>query len=311
MKCAASPIGKTNNEIFNFEQECPMTSLKPEIFVLAVALSLAAPANGAMAASGVWAPQASEKLMKLPGDFLKKAVENDFVKSRLGVAMVETDQKVGLKKESLADLQAAVESADGDLKLELTHRFLAEKKRFLELMRDQQDLRRRRAQTKVTLYEKMLRKMSAKSTGAAPSRIALAANQKAARERFEKSATRIDAELFRSSVTAESKYARDYAKNLTAIEKLAKAINAHPMNRAPEVDGRPVSQADYLRQLIAENEADVALIDQERAVLGYMAKLVSLDALALTEGVGDSTASLAPAQNPDRLTSALDFFVTR
>ncbi|MFT6580696.1 MAG: hypothetical protein ACJAU6_001125 [Alphaproteobacteria bacterium] len=288
-----------------------MTPIKPKLFVLAVALSLTTLPVGVLAASGVWAPQASEKLMKLPGDFLKKAVENDFAKSRLGVAMLETDQKVGLKKETLADLQAAVDSAEGDLKLELTHRFLSEKKRFLELMRDQQGLRRRRAQTKVTLYEKMLRKMSVKSTGAAPSRIALAANQKAARDRFEKFAAHIDAELFRSSVTAESKYARDYAKNLTAIENLAQAINAHPMNRAPEVDGRPVSQADYLRQLIAENEADVALVDQERAILGYMAKLVSLDALALSEGVGDATAVLAPTQNPDRLTSALDFFVTR
>ena len=288
-----------------------MNSVKPNLFVFAVALSLAGFPVSAMASSGVWAPQASEKLMKLPGDFLKKAVENDFAKSRLGVAMVETDQKVGLKKDTLADLQAAVDSAEGDLKIELTHRFLAEKKRFLELMRDQQDLRRRRAQTKVTLYEKMLRKMSVKSTGAAPSRVALVANQKAARERFEKSAPRIDAELFRSSVTAESKYARDYAKNLSAIENLAQAINAHPMNRAPEVDGRPVSQADYLRQLIAENEADVALVDQERAILGYMAKLVSLDALALSDGVADSTASVTPTQNPDRLTSAMDFFVTR
>lgn len=286
-----------------------MIPAKPTIFLLAAAVALASVPAGA--APAIWAPKASERLMKLPGNFLKKAVENDFTNSRLGVEMAEADQKVGLKKETLADLQAAVESADGDLRTELTHRFLVEKKRFLELMRDQQDLRRRRAQTKVSLYEKMLRKLTAKTRGGAPSRLALVANQKAARERFEKSAARIDAQLFRSSVTAESKYARDYATNLAAIENLAQAINAHPMNQAPEVDGRPVSQAEYLRRLITENEAEVALVDQERAILGFMAKLVSLDALALSEGVAETVALTDPQKTPGRLTSALDFFVAR
>ncbi len=156
-----------------------------------------------------------------------------------------------------------------------------------------------------------MRKITANSRGATPARAKLVANQMAARERLEGSVQTIDTKLFRSSMAAESKYAGDYAKNLNAIESLVQAINDHPMNRSPEVGGRAVSQADYLRQLIAENEADVALVDQERAILGYMAKLVSLDALALTEGMTE-TAGLAdsPAE-PDRLTSALNFFVSR
>lgn len=276
---------------------------------MAGALALSALSLDAQAAPRNWAPQASEKLMKLPGNFLKKAVERDFAKSGLGAALSETGQQVDLKKATLADLQAAIGTADGELKVELEHQFLAEKKRYIGLMREQQDFRRRRAKTKVRLYESLLRKMTANTRSATPARATLVANQKAARERLENSIRKIDTQLFRSSMTAESKYAGDYAKNLNAIENLVQAIGDHPMNRAPRVNGRAVSRADYLRQLIAENEAVVALVDQERAILGYMAKLVSLDALALSEGM---TASLANTPiEPDRLTSALDFFVTR
>jgi len=280
------------------------------LFVAGALALIFVPMDG-RAAPQNWAPQASEKLMKLPGNFLKKAVDYDFAKSGLGAALNETDQKVDLKKGTLADIQAALGTADGDLRIELEHQFLAEKKRYIGLMREQQDLRRRRAATKVKLYESLLRKMTAKTRNATPARATLLANQKAARARLENSIKNIDTRLFSSSIVAESKYAGDYAKNLNAMENLVQAINDHPMNRAPEIGGRPVSQADYLRQLIAENEADVALVDQERAILGYMAKLVSLDALALSEGM-TATAELtdAPAE-PDRLTSALEFFVTR
>jgi hypothetical protein len=288
-----------------------MTYAKPAALLLAGALAFSALPALAKTVPGVWAPKASEKLMKLPGNYLKKAIDNDFAKSGLGAALSESDQRADLKKDTLADLQAAVETADGEVKIDLAHQFLVEKKRYLELMRDHQDLRRRRAQTKVRLYENLLRKISTKSGRNAPARAALIANQKAARARFEKSAGKIDAQLFRSSITAESKYARDYAENLAVIENLAQAINAHPLNRAPEVDGRPVSQADYLRQLIAENEADIALVDQERAILGYMAKLVSLDALALSEGVTETETFTDAAAEPNRLTSSLNYFVTR
>lgn len=263
------------------------------------------------AASDDWAPRASDRLMKLPGNFLKKAVDNDFAKSGLAAELSKTDEKVTLKKETLGDLQAAVETADGDIRLELEHRFLSEKKRYIEMMRTHQDMRRRRAQTKVRLYEKLLRKMNAKQAAATPAKAALVANQKAAQERFSASFQAIDTQLFKSSVSAESKYGQDYAKNMSAIESLVQAINIHPMNRAPELNGRPVTQADYLRQLIAENESEVALVDQERAILGYMAKLVSLDALALSEGVTETTDVAVTAETPGRVTAAIDFFIPR
>ncbi len=99
------------------------------------------------------------------------------------------------------------------------------------------------------------------------------------------------------------------------MQELVAAINAHPMNAAPAIDGLPVTRAEYLRQLIAENQGDLAIIGQERAILGHMAKLVSLDALALSEGIGnDAYAEVdidETEEAPSQVTSAVEFFTTR
>ena len=113
-------------------------------------------------------------------------------------------------------------------------------------------------------------------------------------------------------MTAESRYAQEYAKNVTAIERLAQAINNHPANAQPTVDGTDLTKEDFVRQLIASNEADLAVLEQEQSILGYMAKLVSLDALALSETVGGGDAETAADESPTpTLTQAVDLFVTR
>jgi hypothetical protein len=80
-----------------------------------------------------------------------------------------------------------------------------------------------------------------------PQRIALADKQDVARKRFDASVGKVDMVLFRSSVTSESRYAQDYAKNVAAIESLVHAINRHPMNAKAEIGGKPVGKQDYLR----------------------------------------------------------------
>lgn len=268
---------------------------------------------GPAAAAPAWSPASSERLIKLPGGHLEKAVANDFAKSALAAALIDSEERLKLKTETLADLQAAAERADGDLRVELEHQFLAEKRRYIELMAEYQDLRRRRAETKVRLYEGLLRRLHRDRAAMTPARAQLVARQTEARARLDSSAVRVDGELFRSSSAAESRYARDYAKNLAAIESLTRAISEHPMNQTPQIDGQPVTQADYLRRLVANNEADLAIIEQEKAVLGHMAKLVALDALALAEGIDTGAGSaFADADDAadDPLSSAVDFFVT-
>jgi len=259
-----------------------------------------------------WIPKASEQLIKLPGDFLKKAVENDFANSSLAAAMSDSDEKIHLKKSTLRDLQAAIERADGDMKTELQHQLLAEKSAYIGQMKTLQALRGDRAKTKIRLYEKLLDKMNLKKRSMTPARMRLVDQQNQARLRMESTASRIDTQLLKTSITAESRYSKEYTRNLTAIENLVQAINAHPMNQQPEIDGQPISRQDYLRQLIAGNEAELAVLDQERAVLGYMAKLVSLDALALNEGLHgdyDNTIEVDDGANSNDIASAIDLFI--
>lgn len=283
--------------------------------VAAVALSLAAAAPAA-AATETWAPVASEKLMRLPGDFLRKAVDNDFARSGLARELAGLDEQVALKRATLADLQAAIERAeDGDLRLDLQHQFLNEKRAYIELMRDHQEVRQRRAATKLKLYERLLANVNREKRANTPEQAAFIAKQTAARERFEASAGQVDAEILASAAASQSRYAREYAKNLAAVQELVAAINAHPMNAAPAIDGQPVTRAEYLRQLIAENQGELAVIDQERSILGHMAKLVSLDALALSEGIAnDAVAAIdidGAEEAPSEVTSAVEFFTTR
>jgi hypothetical protein len=260
-----------------------------------------------------WKPKASEQLIKLPGDFLKKAVDNDFANSALASAMSDSDEKIYLKKSTLRDLQAAIERAEGDVKIELEHQLLAEKSDYIEQVKEYQKLRQRRAKIKIRLYEKLLGKLNVKERAMTPARMRLKDQQNQARLRMESTTTLIDTQLLKSSMAPESRYSKEYTRNLTAIDNLVQAINAHPMNQQPEIDGQPLSQQDYLRQLIAGNESELAILDQERAVLGYMAKLVSLDALALSEGIqtNDDITLSDESENPGDIASAVELFINQ
>ena len=279
-----------------------------------IAVSLAASAVSARTAAGdaTWSPRTSERLIKLPSNFLKKAIEQDYAKSSLAAAVRETEEKMTLKVKTLEDLRGAMEQAEGDLRIELRHQFLAEKRAYLDLVADHQSLRRKHARTKIRIYEKLLGKIKRNNSTLTPQRAALIDKQNAARNRFEGTIAEVDAKLFRSSLVTESKYAREYAKNVAAIEQLVQAVNAHPMNEQPKLDGAFVSREDFVRQLIGDNEATIAVLDQERSILGYMAKLVALDAMALSEAVNGDDIVGAEAQTAETgVTNAVDFFVNR
>lgn len=281
--------------------------------VLAVSVIAGSPASARAPADGAtWSPKASERLIKLPSSFLQKAIDRDYAKSSLASAVRETEDRMTRKVKALEELRGAMEQAEGDLRVELRHQFLAEKRAYLDLVAHHQSLRRKHARTKIRVYEKLLGKIKRQKSALTPQRAALVDKQTAARERFERSLTKVDAKLFRSSLMTESKYAREYAKNVAAIEQLVQAVKAHPMNEQPKLDGSFVSREDFVRQLIGENEATIAVLDQERSILGYMAKLVALDAMALSESVdGEDVADTETQTAESGVTSAVEFFVNR
>ena len=280
--------------------------------ILAGTLVISAPVLASTDGDG-WNPVVSERLIKLPANYLKKAIEHDFSKSALAAAIADNGDLTRLKTQTLQDLQSAIEAAEGELKVELRHQFLAEKRAYLELVARTQDLRRRQADTKIKLYGKMLDKLGRKAAAMTPQHAALVEKQQVAQKRFQSSIGAVDMKLFGNAAMTQSKYSQEYATNVASIERLVAAIGSHPMNRRAEIDGKVVSKQDYLRQIMSESEADIALLEQEETVLGYMAKLVALDAMALSDAVvaeETATGDALPAQAAS-VNGAIDFFVTR
>jgi len=266
-------------------------------------------------AANSWAPLASERLLKLPGDSLERAIENDYAKSGLAQELIGVEEEIAFKQMTLGDLQQAIERADdGEMRVDLQYSFLEAKRDYLKLMQEHQALRKKRAEIKVRLYEGLMERLSREQRAKTPRQVAFIDRQKQARERMEKSTATVDATLLAATAVETSRYSMEYRKNLSAIQELMAAIQNHPMNEAPSIDGRPVSREEYLRQLLAESQGYLAIVEQESLVLGHMAKLVSLDALALAEGIADVEAEtrLSTAPSPARQPSEIvSIFTTR
>ena len=156
--------------------------------------------------------------------------------------------------------------------------------------------RRRHLQTRQNLLESLLNKVNQAATKMTPARAQLAAAQETARERFRGTASKADLAILSAPAVPESKYARQYAINLAAVENLITAIERHPMNAQLIMGDTPANKQDFIRQMQASTQAGLAILDQERNILGFMAKLVALDAMALSEQVMD--ADLADSNIP-------------
>jgi len=280
--------------------------------VLLTGFSGPVPAAAPNKGDPTWSPKSSEKLIRLPASYLKKSLDHDFQESALGVAIQKNEEKAGLKTKTLNDLRSAIERADGEVKTELRHQFLAEKRAYLDLVSQKNDFRRTYLLTKRRLFGRMMKKLTGRERSLTPARRELISRQDAAQKRFETSLNKVDMRLFQSAAVPQSKYTVKYAENVAAIEKLVSRIQNHRMSASAQADGKPLTKQEYIRQLLSDTEAELAVLEQEETVLGYMAKLVALDALALSEQALDdelaekdgSTGRLAsPAK-------AVDFFIT-
>lgn len=277
--------------------------------IVAIALGLAVPAY-AQDAAPEWHPDSSERLVKLPANYLRKSLDRDFAESALGTALQGANEELGSKAKSLADLQAAITRSEGDLRLELRHQFLHEKRAYVELMSRRNDLQRKHVRIQTRLLEDMLDRMRPKNGSMSPVREELIKRQEAARSRFESSLDKVDMALFNDSTMKESKYSAKYAENSAAIEQLVARISAHNMNEQPSMDGETMSKEDYVRQMLADANAESALVDQEGTILGYMAKLVALDAMQLAEEALDPNFTDVAAAEKAGPAANVHFFIS-
>ena len=257
-----------------------------------------------------WTPKSSERLVKLPASYLEKSLQQEFNQSSLGQALRGTETDIGLKTSTLIDLQAAIEEAEGPMRIELRHQFLAEKRNYLDLMQQRVDIRRSEAETKTKLFEDMLETLAAEKAADTPARRALVERQKTARDRLDRTIDAVDTKLFETVGVRESRYSTKYAENVASIEKLRTRFRSHKMNNTVDAEGETLTKDEYVRMMLADAQSELAILEQEETVIGFMAKLVALDALQLNEEAMDAEIAgqfSPPSSGPS---GAVDLFLS-
>lgn len=282
----------------------------PTLAAQAVTGAQVGASDAIVASAPTWAPKSSERLVKLPPSYLKKSLDRDFADSPLGAALKQNASKIGYKGNTLADLQGSIEEAEGELRLELRHQFLAEKRAYLDLMADQIDLSRKQAKTRLKLFEKMLDDLAREKAADTPATRELVAKQTLARERMQSSLAKVDLKVFETATVSESRYAVKYGQNVQAIETLLSRINTHGMNQPLTAEGVEMTKEEFIRHMAVEAEAELALADQDDTILGYMAKLVALDAMALSEEAMDAELADSPLPGNAGPAKAVNFFMS-
>ena len=258
-----------------------------------------------------WNPAVTERLVKLPQNHLKKSIDRDFARSALADAISKNDGEIKLKIDTLGDLGKAAEQAQGNLRIELRHQLLAEKRSYLNLVQRRQELRRQHLEKRKRVYGRILKKVLRDAGTSDLKTRQLVRQQQEAQTRFENSSQAVDIKLFATFDAPDTQYAREYARNLSAANALLQAINSHPVHKQNEPD-RPKNKATYLRRLVSETESEIALITQEDEILGYMAKLVALDATALSQWVNtgaETETATTETGTSSPLIPALNYFI--
>ena len=73
----------------------------------------------------------------------------------------------------------------------------------------------------------------------------------------------IDTKMFATSLSSESKYSKQYAANVSAINTLVAKIEAHPHRSGLDLSDGAKTKPDILRQLLIEAEGDYQSLQQE------------------------------------------------
>ena len=267
-----------------------LKTFKSLIFVLPLCGGVMLLNNHSMAATNSSArqPQISEKILMLPSKHLENAVERDFASSPLASDMQTLDEDIQSKVSTIGKLQENQHLYEGAESLEVTHQIIAGKRDYLEMMSGQLDLKRQQLETKRNLYQRLMRQARASSIQSPQvEQHHLAID--AARVRSGAVETQLRDELFFSTNLEESKFGSEYAENRAAIEQLRSAISNHPANQQIAINGEPVTKAEELNGLMLGVEVELALLSMEEEVIGYMAKLLSLDAMAFAEKVAEAS----------------------
>ena len=238
-----------------------------------------------------WRPQLSEKILLLPPKHMNDAIEQDFSKSGLAQNMTNVETQLSDQVSAIDQLKQNLSRYDEQEQIEARHQIIVGKKTYIELLGQQIDLKRERLHTKLGLLKRLDRNLS---RDAAQQKAAsdVAELQADAKSRIEGISSKLREQIALEPLTKETNFSKAFDKNMAAISALKDAIANHRMQSRLGLDSG-ATKADMLRQLMLDTEADLALIEIETELLGHMAHLLSLDAMALAEDVAAQSFTVA------------------
>ena len=238
-----------------------------------------------------WRPQLSEKILLLPLKHMNDAIEQDFSESGLAQNMTSVETQLSDQVSAIDQLKQNLSRYDEQEQIEARHQIIVGKKTYIELLGQQIDLKRERLHTKLGLLKRLDRNLS---RDAAQQKAAsdVAQLQADAKSRIEGISSKLREQIALEPLTKETNFSKAFDKNMAAISALKDAIANHRMQSRLGLDSG-ATKADMLRQLMLDTEADLALIEIETELLGHMAHLLSLDAMALAEDVAAQSFTVA------------------
>jgi len=238
-----------------------------------------------------WRPQLSEKILLLPPKHMNDAIEQDFSKSGLAQNMTSVETQLFDQVSAIGQLKQNLSRYDEQEQIEARHQIIVGKKTYIELLGQQIDLKRERLHTKLGLLKRLDRNLSSDT---AQQKVAsdVAQLQADAKSRIEGISSKLREQIALEPLTKETNFSKAFDKNMAAISALKDAIASHRMQSRLGLDSG-ATKSDMLRQLMLDTEADLALIGIETELLGHMAHLLSLDAMALAEDVAAQSFTVA------------------
>jgi hypothetical protein len=238
-----------------------------------------------------WRPQLSEKILLLPPKHMNDAIEQDFSKSGLAQNMTSVEGQLSDQVSAINQLKQNLSRYDEQEQIEARHQIIVGKKTYIELLGQQIDLKRERLHTKLGLLKRLDRNLS-RDTAQQKVASDVAQLQADAKSRIEGISSKLREQIALEPLTKETNFSKAFEKNMAAISALKDAIASHRMQSRLGLDSG-ATKSDVLRQLMLDTEADLALIGIETELLGHMAHLLSLDAMALAEDVAAQSFTVA------------------
>ena len=238
-----------------------------------------------------WRPQLSEKILLLPPKHINDAIEQDFSKSGLAQNMTSVETQLSDQVSAIDQLKKDLSRYGEQEQVEARHQIIVGKKNYIELLGEQIDLKSKRLLTKLGLLKRLDRNLS-RDTAQQKATSGVAQLQADAKSRIEGVSSKLREQIALEPLTKETNFSKAFDKNMAAISSLKNAIANHRMQTWSGLDNG-TTKAEMLRQLMLNTEADLALIEIETELLGHMAHLLSLDAMALAEDVAAQSFDVA------------------